>query len=350
MNNDWRTARPFVLAGSVLGLGFLGFLLLLELRQIVAVLFLGVVVGVSLNPVVEKLVIFKLPRVIGVLLVYSLVGTLLGVFIYFAALQFSQEAFDFKLDQIRADYDDLAADSILPPSEDLEEAGRALAQNAVGGLLNQAFSLINAAFSVFTVLFTGLLFTITQERMRALLLMFLRPRDRERADELLKKLAKGLRRFMVGELVAMTAVGITTFVGLVIIGVEFPLLLAFIAFLTEAIPMIGPWLAFLPAFAVAMTDGPWTAAQVAVLFLIIQGIENYIITPLVHGRQSEMPALLIFIALLIGGALMGILGALVALPAAVCLYILFFELIVPWNQRRLGETPPVADVLLEDST
>jgi len=132
--------------------------------------------------------------------------------------------------------------------------------------------------------------------------------------------------------------------------VDFALILAFIAFLMEAVPMIGPWIAFIPAFAVALTDSTWTAIQVSILFLGIQAFENYFVTPVIHGRGSEVPAMLIFVALLVGGALMGIMGALVALPAAVCIHVLFMELVVPLAREQVGEPPPeIVDEPLEDA-
>ena len=340
MNPDeWRLAKAFTAAGAVLLFAVLGIFLLLELRFVLAVLFLGVIVGVSLNPVVERLDVVHVPRVAGVILVYAALAALFAVFLYYAALQVSQTTFDIKLEEIKADYDRLAADSGLPASAEVEQSARDFAGGAVGGILNQALSVASAAFSVITILFTGLLFTITQERMRGVLLLFVRPHQRARVEDLLHKLASGLRRFVLAELVAMTTVGSITFIGLVVIGVEFPLMLAFIAFFAEAVPMIGPAIAFVPAFAVALTDGFWPAVQVCILFLAIQGIENYLITPVIHGRGSEIPAMLIFVALLVGGALMGIVGALVALPAAVCVHILFFEVVVPWTRERVGDPP-----------
>jgi predicted PurR-regulated permease PerM len=135
----------------------------------------------------------------------------------------------------------------------------------------------------------------------------------------------------------MFVVGMLTYVGLTIIGVRFPLILAAIAFLFELVPNVGPWAAYLPALTVALTDGWTTAIKVSALYLAIQALENYLIVPVIHGREAEMPALLIIIAILVGGALMGILGALIALPVALVLHTLFFDVLVPWRQRKIEE-------------
>ena len=96
-------------------------------------------------------------------------------------------------------------------------------------------------------------------------------------------------------------------------------------------------IALIPAVIVGFTQGPWTGLGVLALYLAIQAFESYVLTPMVHSRESEVPAFLIFVSVVIGGALMGVLGALVALPIAIILHITYFELVKPWNRRRFGE-------------
>jgi predicted PurR-regulated permease PerM len=183
--------------------------------------------------------------------------------------------------------------------------------------------------------------------MRVIALSFASPHQRPDFEAVLDKVAVGLRGFMRGEAIAMVIIGVVTYIGLTIIGIRLPLLLAFLAFLLEVLPLLGPWLAFFPALAIAATHGVWAMVAVSLLYLGIQAFENYIVTPMVHARESQMPAMLIFTALLIGGGLMGLMGALIALPAAVILHILFFEVLMPWNDRRLGK---VSLVTLEEVT
>jgi predicted PurR-regulated permease PerM len=338
----WREARPLVLAGTILlVILFLG-LVALQIRQVLGVLFLGVVVGVALNPIVDAGRKLHVPRVLAVLLVYLTIGFLLSVFIYFTAREIGSVSFTTELDELRADYDELQAGTALPQRQELEDTIERLAGNAAGGLLTQALTVTQAIFSLFTILFTALLFTVTQERMRAIAVSFVNPAQRPDVESVLDKLAVGLRGFMRGEAIAMLIIGVVTYVGLTAIGIRLPLLLAFLAFLFEVLPLIGPWLAFFPALAIAATHGVWAMVAVSLLYLGIQSFENYIVTPLVHARESQMPALLIFVALLIGGGLMGLMGALIALPAAVVLHILFFEAVVPWNEKRLGKATVIS--------
>ena len=330
-----------VLTGLALLAVILLLLLLYLVREIVAVLFLGVVLGVSLNPLVERLERWRVPRVLSVLLVYAVVALAFAVFAYYAAREIGNQALELEFDEIKASYEDFRRDANLPAASEVEAAIREAGGGLTGGLVSRAISFVTGVFYFCTVLFSALLFTVTQDRMRDAALSFVAPDRRAEVEAVLHKLARGLRGFMAGEFLAMVSIGAVTYLGLLIIGVKLPLVLAFIAFTFEALPMIGPWLAFIPALGVALTDGIWAVVQVSILYLLIQGFENYIVTPLVHGRESRVPALLILVAILVGGGLMGVLGALVALPLAVMGHILFFEVVVPWNERRFARESEV---------
>ena len=332
--DSWTTVRNVALAGIIVVLFIASLMVLIEIRQILVVLFLGLVVGIALNPLTETVNKLGIPRMATVLLTYFAVFGALGGAIFFATLQVGD--LDFQLEELRSSYDQLADDFGLPPSEEMEAAIADVLTGFGTGFLAQAFSILTGLLYIFTILVTATLFSVTQDRMRDAAMSFVHPRMREGVQDVLHKLAEGIRGYVVGQFVTMLAVGMITYIGLLIIGVDAPLLLAIIAFLFELLPMIGPWIAFIPALAVGLTDGVWTALQVSILYLLIQQIESYIIAPVVYGNRARVPGLLILSAILLGGSLMGVLGAIAALPIAVCLHILFFEVVVPWNERRFS--------------
>lgn len=349
MTSDvWERARPIVLAGIVLisftALGLLAF----QLRDVLLVLFLGIVLGVTLNPFTEFMRRFRVPRVGAILVVYGLVALLLvGVGIY-AGLQIADQDYGAELDEIRRDYEDLRAGTDLPTAQEVEDALIDVGERVLSGLAGQVFSFISAIVGLVSILFTAILFSTTQDRLRDVTLSFFPPDLRDNVDQLLHKYAVGLRGFARGELIAMVTIGAVTFIGLSLLGVRLAAVLAFFAFLMELLPIIGPWIAFIPALVISLTQGPWMAVQVSILYLGIQMFENYVVTPLVHSRETEVPALLIFVAITVGGAMMGILGALIALPVAVILRITYIEVIKPWNQKRYNEVPEETSVVTSD--
>jgi predicted PurR-regulated permease PerM len=102
--------------------------------------------------------------------------------------------------------------------------------------------------------------------------------------------------------------------------------LALIAGIGEMIPVIGPLLAAIPAIAVALSVSPATALFVAIFFLIQQQFENHVLVPKIMERQVGVSAVVVIVALLIGGSLLGVVGAILAVPTAAILQVVFAEL------------------------
>ncbi len=119
-------------------------------------------------------------------------------------------------------------------------------------------------------------------------------------------------------------------------------LLAVIAFALELLPILGPWLSAIPAIALALSESVELAITVAVFYLVLQQVESNVILPMVQRHQTEMPALVVLSAVLLGGAAMGILGALVALPLAVIVHTIATEVLIPWGQARVAGAAPRA--------
>jgi predicted PurR-regulated permease PerM len=110
-------------------------------------------------------------------------------------------------------------------------------------------------------------------------------------------------------------------------GVPYFYVLALLAALGEMIPVIGPILSAIPAVLVALTVSPTLALGVLVFFLVQQQIENHLLVPKVMERQVGISAFVVITSLLIGGSLLGIVGALLAVPTAAILLVLFEELV-----------------------
>lgn len=143
--------------------------------------------------------------------------------------------------------------------------------------------------------------------------------------------------YVRGVLINMLVIGMLSGFGLRLLGVQFTFLLGVVAGLTEAIPIVGPLLGGGAAVVVAlMTLGSAKALQVAVLYLAIQQIEGNTLVPLVMNRAVNLHPLTIVISLVIGSALLGIPGAVLSVPAAATIQVLFMHLAVPALRKRAG--------------
>jgi predicted PurR-regulated permease PerM len=324
-------------ARQALGVGFALFgavmllVLLVVLHRVLAVLFLGAVLGLTLSPIADWLAHYRFPRVLSVLLVYILIAVALGLFGWYAA---DSIAHDF--DKFSATTLDIPGGYQLPSGDQIRSYVRDNIGGISGTVTNGVFVAASVAVDFVTVFIVSILFVVSRDRLQRLVLDNTPPRHREETHRIMLLLGHRIRRAVLGLFLGMAAVGILVYVGLRIIGLPFPFILAFFAFLTELLPFIGPWLGFIPALLIALTQGWVMIVKVAIVYLIVQQFENHVLVPVLHSKVNQIPALLVVIAVLIGGALMGIIGALVAIPIAVIFETLFFEAFEPWWQRRMS--------------
>jgi predicted PurR-regulated permease PerM len=151
--------------------------------------------------------------------------------------------------------------------------------------------------------------------------------ERARVHDACRDVATKVSAWLGGQLLLAAIIGTTAALGLWLMGVPYFYVLALVAGIGEIIPVVGPVLAAIPAIIVALTVSPALALGVAVFFFAQQQFENHVLVPKVMERQVGVSALIVIIALLIGGSLLGIVGAILAVPTAAILQVLFLELV-----------------------
>jgi predicted PurR-regulated permease PerM len=167
---------------------------------------------------------------------------------------------------------------------------------------------------------------VDADRLGANLLQLFPRRRRASAAAASRAISLKVSAWLGGQLLLGGIIGATSAIGLWLLGVPFFYVLALIAGVGELIPVVGPILAAIPAVAVAATVSFNKALIVIVFFVVQQQIENHVLVPKIMERQVGVSAVTVIIALLIGGSLQGILGALLAVPTAAILQVVFMEL------------------------
>jgi predicted PurR-regulated permease PerM len=338
LSEETRSRTQAVAVGGVVViLAFFAIQLMITLRVELAVLFLGFVLGISLAPVAEYGERFRVPRIASVLLVYAMLAGGLGLLTWWAVPVIADEvtAAGEAIDDLEVWYEDFSEGTSLPAMEDLVAWGESALAGRLSASLEQAFVVFEVLLYLFMVLLIALFVTITKDRMYQLTLSLLPARRRPATAAFLCRVAARLRRYVMATVATQFAVGIATYIGLVILGVPLAPLLAVLAFVFEVVPLLGPWLAFFPAFIVALSEGLPQAIAVCVLYLVVQQLEAHVLVPIFQSRGVNLPGLLIVTAVLVGYPLLGILGALVAIPVAVILYSVVHDVLVPWRQGQV---------------
>jgi predicted PurR-regulated permease PerM len=198
--------------------------------------------------------------------------------------------------------------------------------DAVGTVVGAIWGFVGGIFGLLTILILAFYFLVDSASLvRTFVRLFPRG-ERPRVEDACLRISTKVSAWLGGQLLLATIIGTTAALGLWLLGVPYFYVLALIAGIGEMIPVIGPLLAAIPAVAVALSVSPATALFVAVFFLVQQQVENHVLVPKVMERQVGVSAVVVIVALLIGGSLLGVIGAILAVPTAAILQVLFEEL------------------------
>jgi predicted PurR-regulated permease PerM len=196
--------------------------------------------------------------------------------------------------------------------------------------------------AIIVITFAGLYFAAQPTLYREGLLRLVPAGSRADARSVLLRMGHELRSWLVGQLIAVTFIGVVTWTGLWLMGVQLALTLAVLAAVLAFIPNFGPIIAAVPAVLLALLDGPTKALQVTGLYLAVQTVESYLITPLVQQRAVSLPPALTLFAQLAMGALMGGVGLALATPLTVVV-------LVAIRRLYIEEVTDVSQIATSDS-
>lgn len=195
-------------------------------------------------------------------------------------------------------------------------------------------SAATAVASFIAVLFMVGYMLIDAHRLRNMILLFYPPEVRAARRATLTRMARRMSSWLSAQLTLALIIGVATFIGLVLLRVPYALPLAIFATFGEMVPVIGPILGTTPALAIAILQSRWQFWSVLALAIVLQKSENLFIAPRIMARKVDISPLSVFIAFMVGASLLGILGAIMAIPAAVILQVAFEEVFVSRRERR----------------
>ncbi len=312
----------------------LGLLVTYVLRDVLAILIVAVVFAAALDPLVDGLQRRRLPRTVGILLIYLI---LVGLFALIGAL-----------------FVPLVRDQVVQLKESLpgltqnvlDLMGRVQGSGATSGIDQSLTSLTANLFSgiagvfggivtIFGVLVLTFYLTVEEQGFRRFLTAVTQLRDRDRAQRILSTIQTRLGGWLRGQLILTLIIGAASYIGLLALGVNFTLVLALFAGVTEFIPIAGPFLGAVPAVIVAYNQSPLLALFVIALYIVIQQLENNFIVPRVMSRSTGLNPAVVIIVMLVGAKLAGIAGIVLAIPLTVIGQVLVQEF---WENRSPAHT------------
>jgi predicted PurR-regulated permease PerM len=198
--------------------------------------------------------------------------------------------------------------------------------DAVSTVLGAVINVAGGVFGVVTILILTFYMLVESDTIFRRFVRLFPIDQRLRIATVSSDITVKVSAWLGGQLLLGAIIGTTATLGLWLLGMPYFFVLGFIAGIGELIPMVGPILSAIPALMVALTVSPSMALAVGVFFLVQQQFENHLLVPKLMERQVGVSAVTVIIALLIGGSLLGIVGALLAVPTAAVLQVILDEL------------------------
>lgn len=206
-----------------------------------------------------------------------------------------------------------------------------------GGVWQVAVALGSGLFAVIIVVILTLYFTASLGAMKRGVYQLVPASRRERFADLTEQISQSVGRYVIGQVSLAAINGIASFVFLSIIQAPFSAVLAFVAFVFSLVPLVGTLTGSVIIVLVCLIPGlgsPLTALVAAVYYIVYMQVEAYVLSPRIMNRAVKVPGALVVIAALAGGQLLGILGALIAIPVAAAALLIVKQVIVPRQNER----------------
>ncbi|WP_051328669.1 AI-2E family transporter [Geminicoccus roseus] len=231
----------------------------------------------------------------------------------------------------------------LPDEGPLADAPQKLAEadsSRIVELMGTGFGAVTRALgavgSGFVILILGIYLAADPPLYRRGAVRLLPLRYRGRAIQVLELAGEKLEGWILGTLISASIVGTLTWAGLWLLGIPMALILALIATVLTFVPNIGPLVSVVPAILVALGEGWAIAAAVLALYVVVQTIESYLITPVIQQHTVDLPPVVILVSQIAMGILFGVLGVAIAMPLAAVAMVAIQEL---WVKDQIEHRP-----------
>src|SRR6202790_592165 len=201
--------------------------------------------------------------------------------------------------------------------------------SALNGVVSAGTAIFGALADSLIAIILTVYFLVDMPRIRTTIYRLVPHTRRPRAILLGDEVFSKVGAYVLGNVLISVITGAATFIWLIVFGVPYPLLLAIFVAVLDLVPIVGSTIAGVVVAAVALTVSLPVCVATIVVFVVFRLVEDYLLVPRIIGRVVKVPALITVVAVLIGGALLGIVGALVAIPIAAALQLLTREVLYP---------------------
>lgn len=295
-------------------------------REILALLFISILIVTAINPLVDFLYRKKIPRSMGVLIVYMFIFLIVGLAISFVVPPLIGQFKDFvqKIPEYMQTIGSYSSSAntyfqdhnmvldVQQISDNLNNRLTDLPQTIFTGTVG----LVNNFISIIVVLVMAFYMTVKEDGIRKFIVSITPEKHRAYAASLTERMEVKIGKWVQGQFFLMLIIFILDFVGLYLIGIPYALALAIFAGVMEIVPYIGPIISAIPGVILGLLISPMTGLVTLLLYFFAQQFESHIVVPQVMKKAVGLNPIAVILALLIGLKLGGVLGAILSIPLA----------------------------------
>ena len=308
-----------------------------------------------LRPVLHLLMRIKIPKIWGILIIFlgliGLITLLILLVLPFLKTQLSNLIQDFPeyFKQLVISADMFLRTSIfssyyLNLEFDVEKLMQQLPENIGNTLQNTVGGVANGIGKVISTL-TGLILAIVTvpfilfylfkdgEKLPHYILLLLPPRMRADTLQVMREADKQISAYIQGQILVAICIGFMVYVGFLIIGMDYALLLGVLAMITSVVPYLGPIIAITPAAVIALATDPFMLVKLAIVWTVVQLVEGKFISPQIMGKSLHIHPITIIFVLLTAGSLFGVPGVIFGIPGYALLKVLVTHMYKLFKRR-----------------
>lgn len=311
--------------------------LLYLVRDVIALLFISILIVSALEPAVDWMQRKKIPRAAGVLLIYIGIFFIIGLLFFFIIPPLAGQVSDF-FSQFGERLQAIAQYSRgletyfqnqnihISISQMIEETGNQILSFSPG-IFSLSVGIFGGVISFIIVLAMAFYMLMREDGIRHFIVSITPSKHKEYVEDLAARINITIGKWMQGQLMLMAIIFVLDLAVLTFLGIPYALALAFFAGIMEVVPYVGPIISAIPAIVLGFVISPVKGILVIALYVAIQQTENHIITPQVMKKALGLHPITIILAILVGIKLGGVLGAILGVPIAAAASVFIKDLI-----------------------
>lgn len=330
---------------------------LAEISDIIILFLVSLLFAAAIDPTVDKLEQYKIPRGISVGGIMILLITVLSLFIYSMIPLLSSQLSDLgskigllvenltngtlrvpnfiqplvseiALELEGTNFTAALQSQILNYSQELS----GLAEN----FLKTVISISNGLANFLIVLVLTYFMSVDEQEIDKFILRISPNKYGHYITVKINNIKQKVGEWLRGQIILMFVVGISTYLGLFLLGTDYAFTLSLIAGVTELVPVIGPWLGLIAAIPIAINQGGSMLLWVVILYFVIQRLENNLFVPIIMKKATGLNPIVVILAMLVGNKFLGIVGIIISIPLAAILSIFLEDILVKKEKAEIS--------------